>query len=493
METLWGLLNPEMFATVADTLEDVMQASVPSVIENVRVAEIDQGTNPFRLLSLRALPDSEAEDLRDSMRKHHNDTRSEQEAAALEEGGGHYTIECSISYHAKPGTSSSQRAANMHMLLVMYLGVKGLFGVPLPIFVELIEFVATIRLRVQLAPQAPFAKSVTFSLMGLPHVRAGCTPMLKTGVNILNLPLISNFVNYAIGATASMYVAPKSMTIDLDMLLQGDDVQKDTLAMGILWVKIHRAVGLSKQDKRGSPGGGSDPYINISFSKYGKPMYCTRVICDDLNPVWEESCALLINPELIKADEQLSIELWDSDRSTADDIVGKIEVSMQKMIQHPGHMFPMKSKLQGMHAGTEMPGELRWEVGYFAKPRFRPALRTDGRDPNLPDRLKGEEVLEDDKGNLMNEEQDAVAHTPPDPLWPSGVCSIIIHQIVNLQVESNKGTLNNRKHNEYAPAKEYGETTEEEGGDLPTSYCTILLNDSTVSFTLRRSCSRFLY
>lgn len=35
--------------------------------------------------------------------------------------------------------------------------------------------------------------------MGLPKVQAGCIPMMEAGVNILNLPLISNFVNYAIG------------------------------------------------------------------------------------------------------------------------------------------------------------------------------------------------------------------------------------------------------------------------------------------------------
>jgi hypothetical protein len=34
----------------------------------------------------------------------------------------------------------------------------------------------------------------------------------------------------------------------------------------------------------------------------------------------------------IKADENLSVELWDSDRHSADDIVGKVELSMQKMI-----------------------------------------------------------------------------------------------------------------------------------------------------------------
>jgi len=106
-----------------------------------------------------------------------------------------------------------------------------------------------------------------------------------------------------------MYVAPKSLTLDMGKMLQGDDVQKEVDALGILWIRIHKATGLSKQDKRGSEGGGSDPYITVSFSKYGKPMYCTRVIQDDLNPVWEETCAVLVTPELIKADEQLSMEL----------------------------------------------------------------------------------------------------------------------------------------------------------------------------------------
>ena len=36
-------------------------------------------------------------------------------------------------------------------------------------------------------------------------------------------------------------------------------------------------------------------------------MYCTRVITDDLNPIWEETAAVLVTPELITADENLSV------------------------------------------------------------------------------------------------------------------------------------------------------------------------------------------
>lgn len=292
LSIVWGLINPEMFASVADTLEDVMGASVPGVIENVRVAEINQGNNPIRILSLRALPDTHVKELKESIHEENKKSKDPQEAAADEEGGDYYNLEASFAYHAKPsGKDSSSKARNMHMQLVFYLGIKGLFGVPLPIFVELQGLVGTVRLRLQMTPEPPFLKNLTFTLMGLPQVQAGCVPMVQKGVNILNLPLISNFVNYAIGAAASMYVAPKSMSLDLGKMLQGDDIQKDVLALGVMWIRIHRARGLSKQDRRGSKGGGSDPYITLSFSKYGKPMYCTRVITDDLNPIWEETAA----------------------------------------------------------------------------------------------------------------------------------------------------------------------------------------------------------
>ena len=507
LNIVWGLINPDMFAGVADTLEDVMQASVPGIINNVRVAEIDQGSNPIRILSLRALPDARVEDLKQSIREHNKKTKDPQEAAADEEGGDYYNLECSFAYHAKPtgAKALAAKARNMHMNLVFYLGIKGLIGVPLPIFVELQELVGTVRLRLHMTPEPPFAKTLTFTLMGVPHVQAGCIPMISRGVNLLNLPLISNFVNYAVAAAASLYVAPKSMQLDLKAMLQGDDITKDTQAIGVMWVRIHRAVGLSKQDRRGSEGGGSDPYINLSFSKYGKPMYCTRVITDDLNPIWEETTALLVTPELIKADEQLSVELWDSDRNTADDMVGKVELSIQKMIQHPGKMYPQISKLSGMQEGTEMPGELHWEVGYFGKPKFRPALRTDGKDNSLPKELADDPKFQEDKGTLDTADSDAVAHTPPDPLWPSGVCSVIVHQIVNLELENIKGSEGNRKGKEFEPAKPYGESTDEEGksefkstiaqtqadhtAELPTSYCTILFDDQLVYRTRAKAVS----
>lgn len=161
-----------------------------------------------------------------------------------------------------------------------------LTSVAVAIWVELKGLVATVRIRLQLTPDPPFLKTLTFTLMGVPQISVSCVPMSEKGINVLDLPLISDFVDASVATVANEYVAPKSMSLDLAKMLEGDDVKKDTEAIGVLVVKIHKAVGLSRQDKK---GGGCDAYVTLGFSKYGKPMYSTRVIVGDLNPIWEET------------------------------------------------------------------------------------------------------------------------------------------------------------------------------------------------------------
>lgn len=118
-------------------------------------------------------------------------------------------------------------------------------------------------MRLQLTPDAPFLKTLTYTLMGTPQVSVSCVPMVEWGINVLNLPLISQFVNASIATAANEYVAPKSMTLEIGKMLLGDDVKKEVEGVGVLWIRIKKAVGLSKQDKKGS----SDAYITLAYSK----------------------------------------------------------------------------------------------------------------------------------------------------------------------------------------------------------------------------------
>jgi len=62
--------------------------------------------------------------------------------------------------------------------------------------------------------------------MGLPQVHVSAIPMTERGINVLNLPLISGFVNNSIAAAANEYVAPKSMSLEVGKLISGDNVKK---------------------------------------------------------------------------------------------------------------------------------------------------------------------------------------------------------------------------------------------------------------------------
>lgn len=61
---------------------------------------------------------------------------------------------------------------------------------------------------------------------------------------------------------------------------------------------------------------------------------------------------------------------------------------------------------------------------------------------------------------------------PPSEDYPSGILSIQIHQVVGLEYErQNKNQGRNDDDND---------EEEEAGGDLPSSYCTVILNHQKI-------------
>ena len=56
LASVWPLINPDLFTSLADTLEDVMQASLPKAIRMVSVEDLGQGSEAIRILGVRWLP-----------------------------------------------------------------------------------------------------------------------------------------------------------------------------------------------------------------------------------------------------------------------------------------------------------------------------------------------------------------------------------------------------------------------------------------------------
>lgn len=54
--------------------------------------------------------------------------------------------------------------------------------------------------------------------------------------------------------------------------------------------------------------------MTLTYSRLGKPLYSTRIIKGDRNPVFEETAVIMVDVNTIRLREKLSFQLWDSDR-----------------------------------------------------------------------------------------------------------------------------------------------------------------------------------
>ncbi|KAH7391839.1 meiotically up-regulated gene 190 protein [Pyrenochaeta sp. MPI-SDFR-AT-0127] len=509
LASIWPLINPDLFTSVSDTLEDVMQASLPSMVRMVAVEDLGQGSEALRLLGVRWLPTgaaarsvssdgqlkSASEEKGD--RKVQDDGEGQSEAPEHDtmeaEEGDFVNVEVAFAYRPSTGKGIKSRAKHAHLYLAFYLPGK----VKLPVWVELTGVVGVMRLRLQLCPDPPFFSICTMSFLGQPKVTLSCVPLIKKGPNLMDVPLISKFVQSSMDAALAEYVAPKSLTLDLKDMMMGDDFKKDTIAQGVLVVRIKHAYDFKEGDAGFGPFGGSaDPYVSVGWAKFGKPLWSTRVLQNNMEPHWDETCFVCVTPEELNVDESLRVQLWDSDRTTADDDLGRIELDLKHLMKSEetnGKMNDREDGFRALKGGEGMPGKLSWSVGYFSKTRITDdQLAAQEEDPEIKniEQLKKkvfaeaenklreaskdhEHEVEQQKAEEFKTRQDQlIIASPPSEDYPSGILSIQIHQITGLQLE----VLNKKK----ATANAEATDEEEEGDELPSSYCTIILNHKKV-------------
>ena len=476
VDTLWHTLQQDFFDNIATQINDTIKSYIPeSIPATVKIAELGHGSRAVRVLSMRSLPDSEfgalvpahGLDKSGSVEK----TKEREAAIAREEGGVFYNLEIAIAYHEAP---MRRRKEKMHVDILTMIG-----PVPLPIFVEVKEFVATVRIRLQMHPDLPFLKNVTFALTENPKINTSVTMGAPWALDLLNLPVIDSVLVSQINNAAADFVQPKSMGLDMTVYVGGSDQKEDTDAIGLLFVKIHRARSLAKQDSRGA---GADPYLTIAFSKYEKPMYATRIIKGDRNPVWEESAFVMIKAEHMKRQENVLLRLWDSDTMGSDDVSGVCEFPIQDLILKAGEFQKREDQLQGDVAGTDAEGVLEWEIGYFPRAEYKKALRTDAMDPRDHHGEKMEVAEEEKTQNAQN--------TVPDPELPSGILGLTVHQCINVQV-GNPG----KKSMGHIKVQHQDSSGEEQGEDeisidyIPSLYVSADINDQLVYRTRVKSIS----
>lgn len=530
LASVWPLINPDLFSSLADTLEDVMQASLPKVVRMVSVDDMGQGSEAFRILGIRWLPtgaagqsvdtkgnlksskdndraapgegqieDGEKNDDAQKSDEEKNSTNAQEEEAMREgmeaEEGDFVNLELAFAYRARSsGKSIQSKAKNAHLYLKFYL--PG--GIAVPVWVELKGMIGIMRLRLQLTPDPPFFELCTLTFLGQPRANLSCVPLSKHSLNLMDVPLLSSFVQSSIDAALAEYVAPKSLTLNLKDMLVGDDFKKDTSARGVIMVHIKYA----KDFKNGDAGigpiqGSSDSYVTVAWGKFGKPMASTRIIVDEQYPVWNEWAFVLVTAEEINADETLRLQLWDSDKYTADDDLGRVELTLKELMHDhktKNRMHDREDELRAEDPDERMPGTLAWSVGYFEKAHIRQRQleqQTVDRSIRSLDALKKQaaegarwklreadtdkdqqkELHQQTVQDYKEKETEMIISAPPPDDLRSGVVSIQIHNITGLETA---------KLNKTSSKDEDREDEAEQSDDLPDSYCTIILNHQQV-------------
>ncbi|WWD06363.1 hypothetical protein V865_004453 [Kwoniella europaea PYCC6329] len=488
IKLVWGLIDPALFISVADMVEDILQQSLPGFVDAVRITDLGQGSNPLRITSIRALPDQPGDEgyPKSGWINQGNENIKSKDTAGKDitedEAGDYYNFEVAFSYAALPGQGAQLRAKNIHLLIEFFLGLYDWLHIPIPIWIQVEQIFGVVRLRVQFIPEPPFVRNLTFALCGVPAVEVSAIPMSKQLPNVLDLPFVSSFVKMGIAAGTAELAVPKSMTLNIQELLSGAAVG-DTRAIGVFLITIHHCEGLSAQDNNGS----SDPYVVLAYAKFGKPLYSTRIILADLNPVFEETAVLLLTMDEVKAKEDLAVMLWDSDKMSADDLVGRVQVPVEELMLNPNEMRRREDKLMGFEDANDMPGKIVWSIGYFEKaPLIKdlergPTVEEAKAAPDPPKTAPEMEMLPQDaapnpaKKDLPPPPPD-VQKTKPDPKWPSGVLSIILHQVNNLERQNLEGASGDRE-------GEAGQDTDqpsEQSENLPSGYGEFLVNDDMV-------------
>lgn len=264
------------------------------------------------------------------------------------EEGDFINLEVAFAYRARKSQSFKERTKDVHMFLAFWLPGK----IKIPVWVDVKGIVGIVRLRLQLAPDPPFFQLMTLTFLGQPKVDIKCIPIVKHGLNIMDLPLISNFVQSSVNAAMAEYVAPKSLTLDLKDMLAGDDFKKDTAARGIIVVDIKRGYDFKMGDASIPmiSDGSSDPYVSVGWAKFGKAIFSTRVMISEMEPHWHERAVLLVTPEELNVAERLRLQLWDSDRFTADDDLGRIEVDLKHIMRSDETNGKMCGRTDGFRA-----------------------------------------------------------------------------------------------------------------------------------------------
>ncbi|KAB5557698.1 hypothetical protein DKX38_008607 [Salix brachista] len=172
-----------------------------------------------------------------------------------------------------------------------------------------LQVFATPRITLKpLIPSFPCFANIHVSLLEKPHVDFG---LKLFGADAMAIPGLYKFVQELIkDQVARMYLWPKTLVVPIV-----DASKAMKRPVGILTVKVLRAMNLKKKDMLGS----SDPYVKLKLTEVAIPSKKTTIKNRNLNPEWNEEFNITVkDPE----SQALEILVYDWEQVGKHDKMG---------------------------------------------------------------------------------------------------------------------------------------------------------------------------
>jgi len=133
--------------------------------------------------------------------------------------------------------------------------------------------------------------------------------------------------------------------------------------------------------------------------------------------------------------------------------------------------------LVGFQDADEMQGKIVWSVAFYDKAPFNPKLKRD-INYDLPSEIRNRPELQQNVETQADTGAEADALSiPPDPSYPAGILSVIVHQINNLERQNLKGASGKDRE---GSAGQDTATPAEDSANLPSAYAEIVVNDDLI-------------
>ncbi|KAF7976893.1 hypothetical protein HWV62_5444 [Athelia sp. TMB] len=405
LKRIWPILNPDLFSSLVDLLEDTMKKQSPGLIRTVRIEDHVLGSNPMRIHSVHVLPDS-----------------VEIGGAGLAEEGNFISLEVEFSYRRLPPPTA--KGSNAHFIAYFGTGPK-FASFEIPVIVEIRGAHGHLRLRVQLISDPPFVRHTFVCFPYTPELHVVANP-LKSAIagkraDLMNLPILSQFVEKSIKGVLATFTSPAWYSIDCSRLLVGSDVEVS-------------------------------------------PRFLTRIITDHGgNPHFEELCFIRVTPDDVEENDHVRMTVWDSDDTDADEyeipyfsmicpdstffrsLVGRVDVSLAGLFKSPNVLQHREQPLAKVHRRPLPQGKLSASIGFFslAARDLEKAMKTSNSE-HLPPFLRSHPSQANSRSGLYSERIKSTLESlaPPDPELSSGILSIQIHQLEKLEIPHVRGAIN---------------------------------------------------